>query len=45
MERRYELQARADGVTFDADLPLHFENEGEEPTRFLAVIVAGLRRS
>ena len=41
---RYELQAE-DGVTFDADLPHHFENEGEEPTRFLAVIVAGLRRS
>jgi XRE family transcriptional regulator, regulator of sulfur utilization len=41
---RYQLQAE-DGVTFDADLPHHFENEGEEPTRFLAVIVAGLRRS
>jgi transcriptional regulator with XRE-family HTH domain len=34
-----------DSVTFDADLPHHFENEGEEPTRFLAVIAAGLRRS
>ncbi len=33
-----------DTVTFDADLPHHFENEGEEPTRFLAVIAAGLRR-
>ncbi len=41
---RYQLQAE-DGVTFDADLPHRFENEGEEPTRFLAVIVAGLRRS
>ncbi len=41
---RYELRAD-DGVTFDADLPHHFENEGEEPTRFLAVIAAGLRRS
>ncbi len=41
---RYELRAE-DGVTFDADLPHHFENEGEEPTRFLAVIAAGLRRS
>jgi transcriptional regulator with XRE-family HTH domain len=41
---RHELRA-GDSVTFDADLPHHFENEGEEPTRFLAVIVAGLRRS
>jgi XRE family transcriptional regulator, regulator of sulfur utilization len=41
---RYELGA-GDAVTFDADLPHHFENDGEEPTRFLAVIAAGLRRS
>ncbi len=41
---RYELRA-GDSVTFDADLPHHFENEGEDPTRFLAVIAAGLRRS
>ncbi len=41
---RYELRA-GDSVTFDADLPHHFANEGEEPTRFLAVIAAGLRRS
>jgi transcriptional regulator with XRE-family HTH domain len=41
---RYELRA-GDSVTFDADLPHHLENEGEEPTRFLAVIAAGLRRS
>ena len=41
---RHELTA-GDSVTFDADLPHHFENEGEEPTRFLAVIAAGLRRS
>jgi transcriptional regulator with XRE-family HTH domain len=34
-----------DSVTFDADLPHHFENGGAEPTRFLAVIAAGLRRS
>jgi len=40
---RYELQ-KGDSVTFDADLPHHFENEGEEPTRFIAVIAAGLRR-
>jgi XRE family transcriptional regulator, regulator of sulfur utilization len=41
---RHEL-GDGDSVTFDADLPHHFENEGEEPTRFLAVIAAGLRRS
>jgi XRE family transcriptional regulator, regulator of sulfur utilization len=34
-----------DAVTFDADLPHHFENPGKEKTRFLAVIAAGLRRS
>jgi transcriptional regulator with XRE-family HTH domain len=41
---RHELQA-GDSVTFDADLPHHFENEGEERAQFLAVIAAGLRRS
>jgi transcriptional regulator with XRE-family HTH domain len=41
---RHEL-AEGDSVTFDADLSHHFENEGREPTRFLAVIAAGLRRS
>jgi transcriptional regulator with XRE-family HTH domain len=41
---RHELRS-GDSVTFDADLPHHFENEGEQPTRFLAVIAAGLRRS
>jgi transcriptional regulator with XRE-family HTH domain len=41
---RYELR-EGDSVTFDADLPHHLENDGEEPTRFIAVIVAGLRRS
>jgi transcriptional regulator with XRE-family HTH domain len=33
-----------DSVTFDADLPHHFENQSDEPTRFIAVIAAGLRR-
>jgi XRE family transcriptional regulator, regulator of sulfur utilization len=37
--------AEGDSVTFDADLPHHFENQGPEPTRFVAVIAAGLRRS
>jgi transcriptional regulator with XRE-family HTH domain len=40
---RYELR-EGDSVTFDADLPHHFENDGEDPTRFIAVIAAGLRR-
>ncbi|HKG35184.1 MAG TPA: XRE family transcriptional regulator [Solirubrobacterales bacterium] len=40
---RREL-AEGDCVTFDADLSHHFENDGSEPTRFLAVIAAGLRR-
>jgi len=40
---RHELGS-GDSVTFDADLPHHFENDGEEPTRFVAVIAAGLRR-
>jgi transcriptional regulator with XRE-family HTH domain len=37
--------ADGDAVTFDADLPHHFENPGNDETRFLAVIAAGLRRS
>ncbi|MBX5468480.1 MAG: helix-turn-helix transcriptional regulator [Thermoleophilaceae bacterium] len=34
-----------DAVTFDADLPHHFENPGEADAEFLAVVSAGLRRS
>jgi transcriptional regulator with XRE-family HTH domain len=34
-----------DCVTFDADLPHHFENPGPDHARFLAVTTAGLRRS
>ena len=34
-----------DSVTFDSDLPHRFENPGRAPTRFLAVVSAGLRRS
>jgi transcriptional regulator with XRE-family HTH domain len=37
--------AEGDCVTFDADLPHHFENRGEEPAALLAVVSAGLRRS
>ncbi|HTA06502.1 MAG TPA: XRE family transcriptional regulator [Solirubrobacteraceae bacterium] len=42
--RRYELK-QGDCVTFDADLPHHFENPGDEQAAFLAVVSAGLRRS
>jgi transcriptional regulator with XRE-family HTH domain len=37
--------AAGDCVTFDADLPHHFENPGPEPATLLAVVSAGLRRS
>ena len=37
--------AEGDSVTFDSDLPHRFENPGSAPTRFLAVVTAGLRRS
>jgi len=40
---RHEL-AEGDSVTFDADLPHHFENNGKAEARFLAVVAAGLRR-
>jgi transcriptional regulator with XRE-family HTH domain len=42
--QRYFLE-RGDCVTFDADLPHHFENPGETEAVFLAVVSAGLRRS
>ncbi len=42
--RRYELN-EGDCVTFDADLPHHFENPTDQPATFLAVVSAGLRRS
>ena len=42
-EEQY-LLGPGDSVTFDADLPHNFENQSEEPTRFIAVIAAGLRR-
>jgi transcriptional regulator with XRE-family HTH domain len=41
---RYELQ-EGDTVTFDADLPHHFENPTTVEAAFLAVVSAGLRRS
>ena len=41
---RYEL-ASGDCVTFDADLPHHFENPGPDEATLLAIVSAGLRRS
>ncbi len=42
--QRHALVA-GDCVTFDSDLPHHFENPTDEEASFLAVVVAGLRRS
>jgi transcriptional regulator with XRE-family HTH domain len=42
--QRYEL-SEGDCVTFDADLPHHFENPTAAESSFLAVVSAGLRRS
>ena len=41
--QRHEL-AEGDSVTFDADLPHHFENNGSVETRLIAIVAAGLRR-
>jgi XRE family transcriptional regulator, regulator of sulfur utilization len=41
---RHELR-EGDCVTFDADLPHHFENPAGAEATFLAVVSAGLRRS
>ena len=41
--QRHEL-GEGDSVTFDADLPHHFENNGETDARLIAVVAAGLRR-
>ena len=42
--QRYEL-SEGDCVTFDADLPHHFENPTDTEATLLAVVSAGLRRS
>jgi XRE family transcriptional regulator, regulator of sulfur utilization len=42
--QRVDLAA-GDCVTFDADLPHHFENPGPDEAVLLAVVSAGLRRS
>jgi XRE family transcriptional regulator, regulator of sulfur utilization len=41
--QRHEL-AEGDSVTFDADLPHHFENNSSSDARLIAVVAAGLRR-
>jgi transcriptional regulator with XRE-family HTH domain len=41
--QRHELAA-GDSVTFDADLPHHFENNASTDARLIAVVAAGLRR-
>src|SRR3954452_17844633 len=41
--QRHELTG-GDSVTFDADLPHHFENDGSAEARLIAVVAAGLRR-
>lgn len=43
-DERHELHA-GDAVTFDADLPHHFENPGRKEATFIAVVTAGLRRA
>lgn len=40
----HELE-EGDAVTFDSDLPHHFENAGPGESRLLSVVAAGLRRS
>jgi transcriptional regulator with XRE-family HTH domain len=40
---RHQLRAD-DSVTFDADLPHHFQNNGSTEARLVAVVAAGLRR-
>jgi transcriptional regulator with XRE-family HTH domain len=41
--QRHELKD-GDSVTFDADLPHHFENNETSEARLIAVVAAGLRR-
>ncbi len=42
--QRHEI-AEGDAVTFDADLPHHFENTGKREATFIAVVTSGLRRA
>jgi transcriptional regulator with XRE-family HTH domain len=45
VDGEHHALAAGDCVTFDADLPHHFENTGKEEAVLLAVVSAGLRRS
>lgn len=40
-----EVLSAGDAVTFDADLPHHFENAGDTEATFIAVVTFGLRRA
>ncbi len=42
--RSHDLD-EGDAVTFDSDLPHHFENRGAVDARLVSVVAAGLRRS
>jgi uncharacterized cupin superfamily protein len=44
-DSQHHQLAEGDCVTFDADLPHHFENPTDADAAFLAVVSAGLRRS
>jgi transcriptional regulator with XRE-family HTH domain len=44
-DRQRHKLTEGDCVTFDADLPHHFENQTTAEAAFLAVVAAGLRRS
>jgi len=45
IEGETHVLREGDSVTFDADLPHHFENNNHGETVFMAVVAAGLRRS
>jgi XRE family transcriptional regulator, regulator of sulfur utilization len=45
VDGQQHMLTAGDTVTFDADLPHHFENHGKEEAVLLAVVSAGLRRS
>jgi transcriptional regulator with XRE-family HTH domain len=44
IDGRREQLGEGDSVTFDADLPHHFENNGGAEAKLIAVVAAGLRR-
>src|SRR5262249_1297161 len=45
IDGQQHLLTDGDSVTFDADLPHHFENNGETDARLIAIVAAALRRS